>query len=62
MKIIIECPGKEIAELALELQAQQRGVDASTKFVLGTILKKFCDDFDLHDEETDSLLEKLIKG
>ena len=60
MKIEISGSPKEIDELVSKLQIQQRG-NTSEKHVLGVVLNKLCDDFGLHDEETDSLIEKLIK-
>ncbi len=61
MKIEISGSPKEIAELALNMQVQQEKRDVSSKLVIGVIMKKFCDDFGLHDEEIDALLKKIIK-
>jgi len=32
------------------------------KYVVKTILSKFCDDFELHDEEINAALEQLVKA
>ena len=61
MKIEISGSPKEIAELLSQLRVQQESQSSSTKIAIGVIMKKFCDDFGLRDEEIDSLLENLIK-
>lgn len=55
MKIAIEADPKEIADLVLSLQGQQNKV---IKLMASKVFSKFCDCFDLHDEESDGLLER----
>lgn len=57
MKITIEADSKEIADLVLAVQGQQNKI---IKLMVGKVLSKFCDDFNLHDEEIDNLLERAI--
>lgn len=57
MKITIEADSKEIADLVLAVQGQQNKI---IKLMVSKVLSKFCDDFNLHDEEIDNLLERAI--
>lgn len=58
MKIILEAKPKEIADLVLAVQGRQ---NTKIKALAGKVFSKFCDDFNLHDEEIDILLEKVAK-
>lgn len=61
MKIEIEGTGKEIAELVVALQTQRIPDGAQIKSAIGAAMTKFCDTYDLHDDEIDAVLEALSK-
>lgn len=58
----IEMTKKELAELISQLQARQKQNNDMLKYAVKTTLSKFCDDFELHDEEIDAALEQLAKA
>lgn len=55
MKLTIEAEPKEVANLVVALQGQ---TNKKVKLMVSKVLSRFCDDFDLHDEEIDKLLER----
>ena len=57
MEIVVKGTPKEIADLVLAVQGQQNKI---IKLMVSKVLSKFCDDFNLHDEEIDNLLERAI--
>jgi len=59
MKITIEAEYKEIADLVVAIQSQQ---NKKARLMITKVLSKFCDDFDLHDEEIDELLSRAVMG
>lgn len=59
MKLTVEGEAKEIAELVQGIQARQS--DGKVKELVRIVFKKFCDDYDLHDEEIDKKLDLLVK-
>ncbi|MBP3272628.1 MAG: hypothetical protein J6M17_10455 [Ruminococcus sp.] len=59
MKLTVEGEPKEIAELVQGIQARQS--DGKVKELVRIVFKKFCDDYDLHDEEIDKKLDLLVK-
>lgn len=59
MKLIIEAAPKEIADFVLAVQSQQ---NQDVKAIAGKVFSKFCDTYDLHDEEIDSLIEKITES
>lgn len=56
MEINIKGTETEIAALVLAVQRQQ---SKGSRMALWTILSKLCDEFDLHDAETDAVLKSL---
>lgn len=56
MKLIIEADPKEIADLVLAVQSQP---NKDIKAIAGSVFSKFCDTYDLHDGDIDSLIEKI---
>lgn len=57
MEITVKVTPKEMADFVLALQSQQNKI---IKLTAGKVLSKFCDDFNLHDEEIDKLLESVV--
>lgn len=58
MKIIIDAETKEIADLILAVKGQQ---SKAIKRAIWMALSKFCDDYDLHDDELDAALGKITE-
>lgn len=57
MEITVKGTPKEMADLVLALQSKQNKI---VKLMFSKVLSKFCDDFNLHDEEIDKLLESAV--
>ncbi|MBQ5686873.1 MAG: hypothetical protein IIV23_04155 [Ruminococcus sp.] len=58
MEIIVKGTQKEIAALVLATQRQQ---SKASRLALWKVLSKLCDEFNLHDDETDAVLESLME-
>lgn len=58
MEIYVKGTETEIAAVVLASQRQQ---SKASRLALWKVLSKLCDEFDLHDDETDAVLESLTE-
>ncbi len=58
MEILVKGTETEIAAL---VQATQRQQSKASRLALWTVLSKLCDEFELHDDETDTALKSLTE-
>ena len=58
MEIYVKGTETEIAAVVLASQRQQ---SKASRLTLWKVLSKLCDEFDLHDDETDAVLKSLTE-